>query len=64
MIFSDPIPGLFHVKRLGGHGIMIAVEICHLYVSPGHNFFGHHEREPDQYPTIEISMIERVAGRS
>ena len=41
---------------------MIVVEICHLYVSPGHNFFGHHEREPDQYPTIEVSMIEFVAG--
>jgi MOSC domain-containing protein YiiM len=62
MIFSDPIPGLFHVKRLCGDGIMIAMEICHLYVSPGHNFFGHHEREPDQYPTIEVSMIECVAG--
>ena len=41
---------------------MAVVEICHLYISPGHNFFGHHEREPDEYPTIEVSMIECVAG--
>ena len=40
-----------------------AVEICHLYVSPGHNFVGHHGREPDDYPMIEVAMIECVAGR-
>jgi hypothetical protein len=40
---------------------MAAVEICHLYISPGHNFFGHHGREPDAYPVIEVSMIECVA---
>jgi MOSC domain-containing protein YiiM len=50
------------VKRLGSDGIMALVEICHLYVSPGHNFFGHHEREPDKYPAIEVPMIECVAG--
>jgi MOSC domain len=38
------------------------VEICHLYISPGHNFFGHHGREPDAYPAIEVPMIECVAG--
>jgi len=38
------------------------VEICHLYISPGHNFFGHHGREPDDYPAIEVSLIECVAG--
>jgi MOSC domain-containing protein YiiM len=39
------------------------VEICHLYISLGHNFVGHHEREPDRHPTIEVPMIECVAGR-
>jgi MOSC domain-containing protein YiiM len=39
------------------------VEICHLYISPGHNFLGHHGREPDVYPAIEVPMIECVAGR-
>jgi MOSC domain-containing protein YiiM len=38
------------------------VEICHLYISRGHNFVGHHDREPDQYPAIEVPMIECVAG--
>jgi len=39
-----------------------AVEICHLYISQGHNFFGHHGREPDDYPIIEVPSIECVAG--
>ena len=42
---------------------MNAVEICHLYISPGHNFVGHHGREPDEFPAIEVPMIECVAGR-
>jgi hypothetical protein len=50
----------FHVGRL--NVIMMPVEICHLYISPGHNFFGHHCREPDQYPAIEVAMIECAAG--
>jgi MOSC domain-containing protein YiiM len=39
------------------------VELCHLYVSPAHNFVGHHGREPDTYPVIEVPVIECVAGR-
>lgn len=40
-----------------------AVEICHLYISPGHNFVGHHGREPDGYAMIEVPIVECVAGR-
>jgi MOSC domain-containing protein YiiM len=39
------------------------VEICHLYISPGHNFVGHHGREPDTHPMIEVPVIDCVAGR-
>jgi MOSC domain-containing protein YiiM len=45
------------------NAIMGTVEICHLYISPGHNFVGHHGREPDAYPMIEVPTIECVAGR-
>lgn len=38
------------------------MEICHLYISPGHNYFGHHGREPDDHPIIEVPLIECVAG--
>ena len=43
--------------------IMNAVEICHLYISQGHNFVDHHGREPDEHPAIEVATIECVAGR-
>jgi hypothetical protein len=39
------------------------LEICQLYISPGHNFFGHHGRDPDEHLTIEVPTIECVAGR-
>jgi MOSC domain-containing protein YiiM len=38
------------------------VEICRLYISPGHNFFGHHGREPDDHPIVEVPTIDCVAG--
>ena len=37
------------------------MEICHLYISAGHNFFGHHGRDPDEYPTVEVPMVECAA---
>jgi len=43
--------------------IVAPVEVCHLYISPGHNFVGHHDREPDTHPALEVPMIECVAGR-
>ena len=42
---------------------MGAMEICHLFISRGHNFVGHHGREPDTHLMIERSQIECVAGR-
>ena len=45
------------------NGIMPPVEICHLYISPGHNFVDHHGREPDAFPATEVPAIECVAGR-
>jgi hypothetical protein len=50
----------FHL--VDGSDIVAAVQICHLYISAGHNYFGHHGREPDDYPTVEVPMIECVAG--
>jgi MOSC domain-containing protein YiiM len=41
---------------------MPAVEVCQLYISAGHNFFGHHGREPDSHPAIQVDSIECVAG--
>ena len=37
--------------------------ISHLYISPGHNFFGHHGQEPGTNPNSKVRQIECVAGR-
>jgi len=38
------------------------VIIEQIFVSPGHNYFGHHGRLPDDFPLVETSEIECVAG--
>lgn len=38
------------------------VEILHLYISPAHNYFGHHGRVPDEHPDLEVESVECVAG--
>jgi MOSC domain-containing protein YiiM len=42
--------------------IIYPVEICHLYISAGHNYVGHHGREPDEFAMIEVPAVECVAG--
>lgn len=37
--------------------------ITHLYLSPGHNYFGHHGREPSEHPMIAVDEADCVAGR-
>ena len=39
------------------------IQICHLFVSPGHNFVGHHGQEPESHPILEVDLIECVAGQ-
>ncbi len=36
--------------------------IRRLYISPGHNYFGHHGQAPGENPIIEVPEIECVAG--
>ncbi|MEY2550883.1 MAG: hypothetical protein QOG12_1027 [Verrucomicrobiota bacterium] len=36
--------------------------IRQIFVSPGHNYFGHHGRAPDDHPLLEVQKIECVAG--
>ena len=37
--------------------------IAAIYISPGHNFFGHHEQPPGDHPHIAVTEVECVAGR-
>lgn len=42
---------------------MTSISIEHLYISPGHNFFGHHGQPAGKNPLEELAAIECVAGR-
>lgn len=39
------------------------VAVRHLYISSGHNFFGHHGQSAGKNPLAEMAEVECVAGR-
>jgi MOSC domain-containing protein YiiM len=39
------------------------VRIAGLFISGGHNFFGHYGREAGESPTISVEQVECVAGK-
>ncbi|HXN48046.1 MAG TPA: MOSC domain-containing protein [Bryobacteraceae bacterium] len=45
-----------------GAELGIAIEVLELYISPAHNFKGHHGRPPGEEPAIRLESIECVAG--
>ena len=42
---------------------MVRVRISHLYVSPAHNYFGHHGQPAGSAPTIAREQVTCVANR-
>jgi len=40
-----------------------SIAIDKIFISPGHNFFGHHATPPGDYPTVELKEVECVAGQ-
>jgi MOSC domain-containing protein YiiM len=38
------------------------MQIRQIFISVGHNYFGHHSRSPDDHPLVEVPQIECVAG--
>ena len=36
--------------------------IRQIFISRGHNYFGHHGKPPDDFPLVEVPRIECVAG--
>lgn len=39
------------------------MRVRHIYISPGHNFFGRHGQPPGEHPVLEVEQVECVAGR-
>ena len=42
---------------------MVKPIVCRLFVSPGHNFFGHHDQPAGEHPIVAVEQIECIAGR-
>jgi MOSC domain-containing protein YiiM len=38
-------------------------EICHLFISAGHNYFGRHEKPPGKHAIIEVERIQCVTAK-
>lgn len=38
------------------------MQVRHIFVSPGHNYFGRHGKPPKTHPTLEVEEVECVAG--
>jgi MOSC domain-containing protein YiiM len=41
----------------------VSARIRHLFLSPGHNYFGHHGRPPGTHPILEVARVRCLAGR-
>jgi MOSC domain-containing protein YiiM len=39
------------------------IQIRQLFISPGHNFFGHHGQPAGQNPMVELDRVDCAAGR-
>jgi MOSC domain-containing protein YiiM len=42
---------------------MNPIRIAALYISPGHNFFGHHGKPPGKHPLLRSNAVRCVAGQ-
>src|SRR5271157_3447195 len=38
-------------------------DICHLFISAGHNYFGRHEKPPGEHAIIEVERIQCVTAK-
>jgi MOSC domain-containing protein YiiM len=39
------------------------MHVSHLFISPGHNYVGHHGQPAGEHPAVAVDKIECVAGR-
>ena len=44
-------------------GKLWRVKVNHIFISPGHNYYGRHGQLPETHPTIEVAEAECVAGQ-
>ena len=39
------------------------IRVVQIFISPGHNFYGHKGKSPGEHPTHEVKQVECVAGK-
>jgi MOSC domain-containing protein YiiM len=39
------------------------IRIAGIFISPGHNFFGHYRQPSGEHPTVAVAEVECVAGQ-
>ena len=39
------------------------MEVAGLFISPGHNYVGHHGQPPGEHPIVQVERLECLAGR-
>jgi MOSC domain-containing protein YiiM len=42
--------------------LVLSSPIEHLYISPGHNYFGHHGKPADDHPRVKVEEVRCVEG--
>src|SRR5205823_3290560 len=50
-------------NRTGAIMTAVSMEVLHLYISDGHNFFGCHGRSPRAHAIREVRSVQCLAGR-
>ncbi|HEX9047030.1 MAG TPA: MOSC domain-containing protein [Verrucomicrobiae bacterium] len=50
------------VKMLGMHE-RAQIQVERIFISAGHNYFGHHDQPAGTHPIIEVNEVECVAGK-
>ena len=57
-----PLAASLCVVRLD-EALCCRMQILHLYISPAHNYFGHHGKPAGEAPAQEVEEIQCVAGK-
>lgn len=61
---SEPPPGSKNMlPHRPGRRHVAEMRVRHIFISPGHNFFGHHGQPAGKHPTLAVDEVECVAGR-
>jgi MOSC domain-containing protein YiiM len=58
-----PPDDLFAASAPAAPVLKPSLRILHLYISPEHNFFGHHGKPAGQAPMLEVPQVECIAGQ-